>query len=189
MTRLRNRTLAILALAALLGAAHAFQWEPFEFPPGDQGYTIEVTSAEGTLVLDVDIVDLSGTFDVRTVMTYDQVGVEASDLGIAMFGGAGISMLGFGPMMLFGPSFFILPMVLGQEDIAVREEPIPVMGMGTLVMEREVEVAGHVCVVIRFEVEGGDTLEFAIAEDLPVPCYSRYGSGADAVEARLIEVR
>ena len=189
MTRLRNRTLAILVLAALLGAVHAFQWEPFDFPPGDQGYTIEITSSEGVLLLDVEIVEQEGSFDVRTVMTFDQAGVGAGDLGAAMFGGAGMAMFGFGPMMLFGPGFFLLPLVLGQEEIAVREDPIDVMGMGTMVMEREEEVAGHVCVVIRLELASGDALEFAIAEDLPVPCFSRYGSGANVVEARLLEVR
>jgi hypothetical protein len=39
------------------------------------------------------------------------------------------------------------------------------------------------------ELEGGDELEFAVAKNLPVPCFSRYGSGSDAIEARLIEVR
>ena len=189
MTHPRNRTLTILAIAALLGAAQAFQWEPFDFPPGDQGYTIQVTSAEGVLVLDVEIVDRNGSFDVRTVMTFDQVGVGSGDLGTAMFGGAGMAVFGFGPMMLFGPSFFLLPMVLGQEEIAVREEPIDVMGMGTMRMEREETIAGRVCVVISLELGGGDELEFAINEDLPIPCYSRYGSGANAVEARLLEVR
>jgi hypothetical protein len=189
MTRPSIRTLAILVLAAVLGCAHAFQWEPFAFPPGDQGYTIEITSSEGVLVLDVDIVDQAGAFDIRTVMTFDQVGVGSGDLAIAMFGGSGISMFGFGPMMLFGPSYFILPMALGQQEIAVREDRIDVLGMGTMVMEREVEIAGRDCVVILLTLASGDELEFAIAEDLPLPCYSRYGTGANAVEARLLEVR
>lgn len=189
MMQLRNRTLTILAIAALLSAAQAFQWEPFDFPPGDQGYTIEITSADGVLVLDVDIVERDGAFDVRSTMTFDQVGVRSGDLGTAMFGGGGMAMMGFGPMMLFGPSFFLLPMVLGQEEIAVRDEPIDVMGMGTMRMEREETIAGKVCVVISLELGSGDELEFAIAEDLPIPCYSRYGSGTNAVEARLLEVR
>jgi hypothetical protein len=98
-------------------------------------------------------------------------------------------MFGFGSMMLFGPSFFILPMLLGEQDIAVQEAPIPVMGMGTLYMDREEVVAGQTCVVIRMELEGGDELEFAVAEGLPLPCFSRYGSGSGAIEARLVDVR
>jgi hypothetical protein len=178
-------TLACIAV----GSAQAFQWAPLEFPAGDQGYTVEITSADGVSRIDVEMLDRDGTFDVTTTMTFEQTGVTADDLGGAMFGGGGLAMFGFGPMMFFGPSFFILPMLLGQEEIAVRDTPIVVAGFGTIYMEREEVVAGRTCVVIRMEFDGSDTLEFAIAENLPIPCFSRYGSGADAVEARLVEVR
>ena len=62
-------------------------------------------------------------------------------------------------------------------------------GFGAIDMEREEEVAGRICVVIRMELDGSDALEFAVAEGLPIPCFSLDGSGADAVEARLVEVR
>lgn len=185
----RIRTLVFVAFAVVLATAQAFQWTPFEFPPGDQGYTIEIESAEGVAVLDVDIVDRGGSFDVNTVMRFDQEGVAAGDLGAAMFGGGGIGLFAFGPMMMFGPTAFLMPMILGNEDIAVRAEPIDAMGMGTVWMDREVEVAGRTCVVVRFEMAGGDDVEFALAEGLPVPCFSRFGTGRDAFEARLVEVR
>jgi hypothetical protein len=30
-------------------------------------------------------------------------------------------------------------------------------------------------------------MEFALAEGLPIPCYSKYSTGSDAVEVRLIK--
>lgn len=179
----------IACLAVALGGAHAFQWTPFEFPPGDQGYTMEIVTGEGISVVDIDIVEAGDAYEVTTTMTLVQSGVDQDELSDAMFGGSGLAMFGFGPMMLFGPSFFLLPMLLGEEDISVQDTPIRVMGMGMMYMDREEVVAGHTCVVIRMELEGGDELEFAVAENLPVPCFSRYGSGSDAIEARLIDVR
>ena len=183
------RRFLVVLLAVALGSAQAFQWTPLEFPPGDQGYTVEIVTEEGVSRIDIDIVDRGGSYDVTTTMTRDQVGVAQDELEDAVFGGSGMVMFGLGPMMLFGPSFFILPMVLGQEDIAVSTTPIRVMGMGTLYMEREEVVAGQTCVVIRMELEGGDELELAVAEGLPLPCFSRYGSGSSAIEVRLIDVR
>ncbi|MFN2323457.1 MAG: hypothetical protein ABR510_10930 [Trueperaceae bacterium] len=183
------RRFVVLLLIVALGGAQAFQWTPFEFPAGDQGYTMEVVTEEGTSRIDIDIVDRGGSYDVTTTMTLDQVGIGQDDLSDAMFGGAGLAMFGFGPMMLFGPSFFLLPMLLGEEDIAVQATPMRVMGMGTMYMDREEVVAGQTCVVIRMELEGGDELEFAVAEGVPLPCFSRYGSGSDAIEVRLIDVR
>lgn len=189
MSREVLRRIVIVGLAVALGAAQAFQWTPFEFPAGDQGYTLEITTAEGVTEVDVDIVDRGGSFDVTTTMRLAQTGITQEDLGTAMFGGSGLAMFGFGPMLLFGPGFFLMPMLLGEEDIRVQETPIRVMGMGTMYMDREEVVAGHTCVVIRMEMEGGDELEFAVAENLPVPCFSRYGSGDEAMVARLVAVR
>jgi hypothetical protein len=183
------RVFVAVVAGIVIGSAQAWQWAPLEFPDGDQGYTMQITSADGVSLIDVDMVDRGGTFDVTTTMTLEQTGVARDDLSGAMFGGAGLAMFGFGPMMFFGPSFFILPMLLGQEEIAVRDTPIVVAGFGTIYMEREEVIAGRTCVVIRMEFDGSDALEFAVAEDLPIPCFSRYGSGADAVEARLVEVR
>jgi hypothetical protein len=189
MSSPRLRTFVAILACIVVGSAQAFQWTALEFPSGDQGYTVQITSADGVSVIDVDMVDRGGTFDVTTAMTFVQKGVARDDLSGAMFGGAGLAMFGFGPMMFFGPSFFILPMLLGQEEIAVRDTPITVTGFGTIYMEREEVVAGRTCVVIRMELDGSDTMEFAVAEGLPIPCFSRYGSGSDAVEARLVDVR
>lgn len=50
-----------------------------------------------------------------------------------------------------------------------------------------VQMAGYECVVIRLEMpqQDGD-FEFALAEDLPFPCFSRYGSGEGAFQMRLL---
>lgn len=190
MTHPYARSFVVLVLAVVLGGAQAFQWTPFEFPPGDQGYTMEIVTEDGVSQIDIDIVERDGSYEVTTTMTLTQTKVPLSGLGDSMFGGAGLAMFGFGPMMLFGPTFFLLPMMLGQEEIKVQDTPIRMMGMGTMYMEREEVVAGHTCVVIRLEVDGDDdALEFAVAENLPLPCFSRYGSGSDALEVRLIDAR
>jgi len=183
------RRLVVVSLFVALGVAQAFSWAPFEFAPGDQGYTMEVVNADGVARFDIDLVDRGGSFDLTTSMTVTQAGVAPGSISDAMFGGSGMAMFAFGPMMLFGANYFFLPLLLGQEDIAVRADPVGVKGIGLLFMDREEVVAGRTCVVIRMELEGGDTTEFAVAEGLPLPCFSRYGSGSDAVVARLIEIR
>jgi len=183
------RRLVIVSLVGVLGMAHAFSWAPFEFPPGDQGYSMEVVTKDGVTRFDIDVVDRGGVFDVTTSMTVTQVGVAPGGMSEAMFGGSGMTMFAFGPMMLFGVNFFLMQTLIGLEDIEVRTDPSGVKGIGLLYMEREEVVAGRTCVVIRAELDGGEQTEFAVAEGLPLPCFSRYGSGGDAVEARLIEVR
>lgn len=186
------RTLAPLLLLALLGAAHAFEWEPFAFEAVEQAYTIEIFQGEGAevpdAVVDVEVVPAGDAFDVTTTMTFEQHGVAADDLEDAMWGGGAAGMFAMGPMLMFGPTFMMLPMLLDGEDVAVRSEPTRVLGVGTMHMDREVEIAGHRCVVVRLEpqAENGATVEFALAEDLPLPCYTRYGTGEGATEVRLV---
>jgi hypothetical protein len=187
-------TLRLVAttFALLLGAAQAFTWEPFVFPEGDQSYTLEIVEADDipSTTIRIEIVDVGDGYDVTTTTTLQQTGVSQDDLESAAFGGGAFGMFAMGPMMMFGPSFMMLPMMLGEEDIRVREEPMRVMGAGSLYMDAEVEVAGQRCVVLRFEPdqEGGGGFEFAVAEGVPFPCYSRYGTGDDVVEIRLVEI-
>jgi hypothetical protein len=186
------RLVATTFALVLLGAAQAFTWEPFVFPEGDQSYTLEVVEADDipSSTIRIEIVDVGDGYDVTTTTTLQQTGVSQDDLQGAAFGGGAFGMFAMGPMMMFGPSFMMLPMMLGEEEIRVREEPIRVMGAGSLYMEEEVEVAGQRCVVLRFEPdqEGGGGFEFAVAEGVPFPCYSRYGTGDDVVEIRLLEI-
>lgn len=189
---MRKLRASILLAALSLGAAHAFTWEPFTFPEGDQGYTLEIVQGEDgpATTIDIDVVDVGDAYDVTTTMTYQQAGVPKSDLDSAMFGGSTFGMFAMGPMMMFGPSFMMVPMMLGEEDIRVREEPIRVMGFGSLHMDSEVEVAGRTCVVMRMVPDGDPEAgyEFAVAEGVPFPCYSRYGQGDDVVEIRLVRI-
>lgn len=188
-----RRLVATLGALLVIGAVHAFTWEPFVFPEGDQSYTLEIVEADEipSTTIRIDIVDTGDGYDVTTTTTLQQTGVGQSELENAAFGGGAFGMFAMGPMMLFGPSFMMLPMMLGEEDIRVREEPMRVMGAGSLYMEEEVEVAGQSCVVLRFEPdqEGGGGFEFAVAEGVPFPCYSRYGTGDDVVEIRLTDVQ
>lgn len=194
MDPIRRHALALAAalLLAAAGAAQAFGWEPFAFEPRDQAYTIEVVQGNDvpTSTIEIDVVAQGDGFDVTTTMTTEQTGVAIDELDGALFGGGSFAMLAMGPTMLFGPAAMMVPALVGQEDIRVREEPIRVMGYGTLHMEREVEVAGRTCVVLRFEVdEQPDAgFEFAVADGVPIPCFSRFGSGDDAVEIRLTRI-
>lgn len=185
---------ASVAAGLVFGGAHAFQWTPFEFPEGDQGYTLEIYQGADpdrpSTIMDIDVVDSGEGFDVTTNMTFEQRGVQPGNLQDAIFSGGFTSMFAMGPMMMFGPASMMLPMVLGDEDIRVRAEPIRIMGFGRMHMEREIEMAGHTCVVVRVEPdqEGAQSFEFAVADDVPFPCYSSFGEGEDAVEIRLVRV-
>lgn len=182
----------IITAMLVLGWAQAFQWAPFEFPSGDQSYTLEIYQGadpeQPSTTLDIEVVDTGGTFDVTTDIRFEQRDVAPGNLQQAIFGGGFTGMFAMGPMMMFGPASMMLPMMMGEEDIRVRSEPIRVMGFGRMHMDREIEMAGHTCVVIRVEsdADGGPSFEFAVAEGVPFPCYSSFGEGENAVEIRLV---
>jgi hypothetical protein len=188
-----RKVLVITVLLGLLSNAFAFKWTFDQWPAGNQNYTFEVRSGEGeaaqVATIDVAITDTGGQFDITTTMTVNQTGISQADLGSAAFGGSAIGMFAFGPMLFYGPAFMMLPMMIGEEDISVRSEPLSVMGMGKIYMDKSEQIAGHDCVVMRLEMqeEGSDPMEFAVAEGLPIPCYSKYGTGSDTVEIRLIK--
>lgn len=191
-----TKRVLILVLAALAcQVALAFRWTPLEFPEGDQAYTLELRTAgdsgEAQLAqIRIEITDTGGSYSVATTYTMNQENVAASDLGNAAFGTGMMGMFAFGPMLMFGPSFMMLPMMLGDEEIEVRSEPMRIMGMGRLSMSETVEVAGRECVVLRFEPDDGEPVEIAVAENVPFPCYTRFDSGDGGVtEIRLIDVR
>jgi len=188
---LGSRVLVVTAVLAA-GAAFAFQWNPDAFPTGNHSYSWEITTQgdQGPEVatMEVAIQQKGDTYDTTTTLSVTQTGLSHDDLSGAALGGSMMGMLGFGPMMMFyGPAFMMLPMMLGDEDIHVRQEPVRVMGMGSLIMDHTESVAGHECVIIRFEPDdsSGPAMEFALAEDLPFPCFSSYGEDADQVSIRL----
>ena len=173
-----------------LGSALAFEWNIDQWPEGDQTYTLEIRQGDSGQVVTMTIVatNQGDTYDVATTMNITQTGVAQDELSSAAYGGNALGMFAFGPMVFYGPAFMMLPMMLGQEDIRVREEPMRVMGIGSITMDRTEMVAGRECVVLSFTADNEPdvVMEFALAENLPFPCYSRYGSGSDAVEIRLI---
>ncbi len=188
-----HKVLLLVAFLGFFSQAFAFKWTFDQWPTGNQSYTFEVRSGEGdaaqVATIDVVITDTGGQFDVVTTMTVNQTGIAQSDLSSAAFGGSAIGMFAFGPILFYGPAFMMLPMMIGEEDIAVRSEPLSMMGMGKIHMDKSEQVAGHECVVMRLEMEEDESsnMEFAVAEGLPIPCYSKYGAGSDTVEVRLIK--
>jgi hypothetical protein len=184
--------LALVMATTASSSALAFQWAPFEFPARDQHYVIEVRRADAVpVVIDVAVTATGGTFDVSTTMQVEQRGVAADDLGSAIFGSDAFGLMALGPALLYGPTFMLVPMLLANEDIAVRSDPIRILGFGRLHMDREEIVAGRTCVVMRLVLDADPSggFEFAVAEDLPIPCYSVYGSGSDRVEVRVVRAQ
>ncbi|MEJ2291195.1 MAG: hypothetical protein P8Y05_05695 [Deinococcales bacterium] len=190
-------TIRVMTVVALLaaGSAFAFKWNPDAFPTGSHSYTWEMTvdSADGpqSATITVDITQKGDSYDTATTLKTTQTGVAHDDLSSAVLGGSMMGALAFGPMMVFyGPAFMMLPMLLGQEDIHVRGEPVRVAGMGSIYMDKSETIAGHECVVMRLEMDDGSApVEMALAEDLPFPCYSQYGDEGDRTSIRLIEAR
>ncbi len=185
-----TRIFLALLLFALAGGALAFKWNIDTWPEGDQAYTLEVRQGEDgeAVTLDIMIDETDGSYNVRTTMTVDQSNVAYDELSTMAYGGSFLGMFALGPMVFYGPAFMVLPMMIGNEEIAVRSEPMRVMGVGNVYMERTETVAGFECVVLRLEFDDdpSNQMEFALAENLPFPCYSRYGSGDEAVEVRLV---
>jgi len=178
----------------LCGSAFAFKWQPNQIPPGNHSYTLEMLSTqEGAdtqpVTVRIDFVEEGGSYTVNTTYHLSQKGVRPEALGDAMFGGSMLGAFAFGPMLMYGPAYMLLPMMLGEEDIRVRSEPMLVMGLGKLHMDKTEQVAGHECVVLRFESSDGtsEPVEFALAEGLPFPCFSRYSNGNGSfTEVRLV---
>ncbi len=192
-----SKTIRIIAAVALLatGIALAFEWNMDSFPAGDHSYTWEMSVEGGdapqAVTITMDITQNGDSYDTATTMRVEQTNVAQEDLSSAALGGSMMGAMAFGPMMMFyGPAFMMLPMLLGQEDIHVRSEPVRVAGMGSIYMDHSETVAGHECVVLRLELDDGSApIEMALAEDLPFPCFSQYGDEGDRTTIRLTEAR
>jgi len=187
--RFALRTAAAIVLL-WAGSAQAFRWSSFDVPPGDQRYVVEVLVGDGSdtqvATMDIRIVDAGDAFDVTSTMTTVQRGVRPSEVANAVFTGGSVSLYFLGGMAA-GPAAYLVPMLLGDHDVRVRTEPIVFPGLGSLHMLHEETVAGLTCVVMRVEIDNADDdFEFAVAEGVPFPCFSRYGVGAGRVETRLL---
>jgi len=196
LNRSRFSSLAMaLCVLALAGVAAAFSWEDTTFPEGDHHYVFEMESDSlgpgVTLRVEYSYKQVGGTYDTTSVTTVTTTGVEADELADGFMGGGAGAMLMFGPFLTFyGPAAFMMPFLLGGEDIHVRSEPIVKEGIGTVYMDRTETHAGLECVVVRLELEDEDSvMEFGLAEGLPFPCFSRYGDEGDSTSMRLIEAR
>ncbi len=188
------RLLVVVAFLAT-GSALAFTWNPDNFPTGNHSYTWEMTVDQGNgpekATISVDIVQKGSSYDVTTTTKVTQSGVAHDDLASAALGGSMSGALAIGPMMVFyGPSFTMLPMLLGNEDIHVRKDPVRVAGMGSIYMDKSETIAGHQCVVLRLVMDDGSPpIQMGLAADLPFPCFSQYGDTGDQTTIRLIQAR
>jgi hypothetical protein len=186
-----RKILCLVIFLGLLSQAFAFKWRFDQWSAGS--YTFELRRGEGdtaeVAIIDIVITDTGGKFDVTTTMTVNQTSLTQSDLNSAAFGGSAVGLLVTTPMIIHGPALMMSPMVLGEEDISVRSEPLSVEGVGKAYMDKIEQIAGLECVVIRLEMEVDDSMnmELAVAEGIPIPCYSRQGEGSDRVEIRLIK--
>lgn len=184
---------SLFGLLLTTGSASGFLWQPNEIPPGNHTYALEISNGQADsepVRLELTFTQEGESYSVDTVYRLRQTGLSSDNLGDAMFGSSMLGMFAFGPMVMYGPAFMMLPLVLGQEEIRVRSEPMIVMGLGRLYMDKTEEVAGFECVVLRFESSDGSSepVEFALAEGLPFPCFSRYSNGDGTfTEVRLTE--
>ena len=190
--RITTRLVAAVAVLAA-GSAFAFTWSPDAYPGGSHSYTWEMTVDQGdgpqTATISVDIVQKGDSFDTSTTTKVTQTGVAKGDITSAALGGSMLGALAIGPMMVFyGPAFMMLPALLGNEDIHVRSDPVRVAGVGSIHMDKTETIAGHQCVVLRLEMDDGSPpVEMALAEDLPFPCYSKYGEEGNQTSIRLVK--
>ncbi|HEX7021324.1 MAG TPA: hypothetical protein VF171_00605 [Trueperaceae bacterium] len=188
------KKLALCTLVLLAGSAWAFKWEPNVIPPGNHSYTLQLIStaedaANEVATITIAITQNGDSYQVDTTYALNQKDIPEDSLQDALYGGAMLGMMAFGPMLMYGGGFTFLPMMIGEEDIHVRQEPMILMGMGKIYMDKAIMAAGRQCVVLRFEPsDGSDPMEFALAENTPFPCYSRYSNGDGSyTEIRLIQ--
>ena len=186
---IRNKVSTALIMLLMGSVAFAFEWDMSQFPEGDQSYVIEMRMGDAeeqqVLTLEIDVrEDGEGNYTVTNTSTSE---FQVSNLDMGVLTGTGFSGV-LGPALMLGPVYMFAPLLLQGQDIAVRSEPMIVAGMGTLHMNRSEEVAGFECVVIRFEPndDPDQSFEFALAEGVPFPCFTRYGQGGESVEMRLL---
>lgn len=187
-------TLLLCTIAALGTQSFAFKWSMEAFPRGDQAYTLELSYPDDasmqTVRMEIEMIDTGDGFNVSSTIHAAQEDISYDDAMGAALGGSSLGMFAFGPMFMFGSAGFMIPMMLGDEDIHVSDESMRVMGMGRVSMPRSIDVDGHECVVIQLDMDDSEeTIEFAIAENVPFPCYSSFGEGEERVELRLVRIQ
>lgn len=184
-----RQLLACLIALPFVGAALAFGWSPEIARPGDQRYLIEVRQGEAddATVHHVEIVltDVGGAFDVAVSVRLLRAALAPSDVGRVLLdlGPAAMSVLSAASANLVFVGYATV-----QSDVAVRDEPVELAGgIGRVHYEREEQVAGLTCVVVRAELTGYGEYILALAEGVPFPCFSDYGEGGGRVTTRILE--
>lgn len=184
------RRLVVLALVALPTAAGlAFEWSAEIVRSGDQRYLIEVVQGDGddarTHRVEIVLVDRGGAFDVGVTVTVARAGVAPAEVGRSPFD-ASTELMAAMSASAANAVFASYAGIAG--EVVVRDEPVALVGgIGRVHYEREEQVAGLTCVVVRVELAGYGEYLLAVAEGVPFPCFSAYGEGPNLVRTRILE--
>lgn len=185
-----------VACMLFTASALAFNWQPNQVPEGNHSYTLQMTSTaedQKNLVttVKIDITKQGDAYNVQTTYNIEQKNVSQDDLSDALYGGGALGLSALGPMLLYDPTFMMLPELLGNEDIHVRKDPVIIAGLGKIYMDKTIEAAGLKCVLLRFAPgDGSPPIKFAVADKVPFPCYSKYtDDDGSYTEIKLIEAK
>lgn len=184
------RRLVVLALVVLAtGPGLAFEWSTEIVRPGDQRYLIEVVQGDGDGArvhrVEIVLVDRGGAFDVGVTVSVTRPGITPADVGTSPFD-ASMELTSALSAIAANAVFASYAGIAG--EVAVRDEPVELVGgMGRVRYEREEQVAGLTCVVVRVELTGYGEHLLAVAEGVPFPCFSAYGEGPNLVRTRILE--
>lgn len=185
----------VVIISMCLGMSFAFTWDMNSFPESNQSYTIEITSPNSmrpkTTTMNIDITYSGNSYNISTNTITNQQNVPPEDVLLASFNNDNIGMVGFDPMAMFGEASFMISMFLtDQQNIQVSNEVTRVVGLGSMSMPRSIMIDGHECVVVLIEMEDSEQiLDFAIAENIPLPCYINFGQGEEYTEFRLTRIQ
>lgn len=135
--------------------------------------------------VEIALTDLGGSFDVAVTLPIVRTGLSPAAVGSLLFylgAEANVALMAASPNLMYANYVGIAG------DVAVRDEPVELLGGIVRVhFEREEQVAGLTCVVVRVEWTGFGEYTLAVAEGVPFPCFSDYGEGDGRVRTRILE--
>jgi hypothetical protein len=188
-TRAFRHLVACMTMLVVAGTVLAFEWSPEIIRPGDQRYLVEVRLGDGDAAtvyhVEVVLTDRGGAFDVAVTLPIVREGLAPAEVGTSLFY---VSFEAGAALKAVSPDLVLAGQVRAAGDIAVRDEPVELLfGTGWVHFEREEQVAGLTCVVLRVESTGFGEYTMAVAEGVPFPCFSEYGEGSNRVSTRILE--
>lgn len=185
-TRCYRHIITWVTLLLSAGTVLAFEWSPEIIRPGDQRYLVEVRQGDAAAFhVEIVLTDLGGSFDVAVTLPIVRTGLSPAEVGSLLFylgAEANVALMAAAPNLMYASYVGIAG------DVAVRDERVELLGGIVRVhFEREEQVAGLTCVVVRVEWTGFGEYTLAVAEGVPFPCFSDYGEGDGRVRTRILE--